>query len=291
MHWMRIRWEKGEREMTAIENSKPKIQFETKRILVTPRLAKETLECNTNNRTLTQVRVDEFVSLMKAGRFQCTHQGIALDSAGAIVDGQHRLAAVVKSGCSVYMLVSKGVPEETRLAVDTGKARSALAISKLIGRPSDSTAKYAIARILKYGPVKSSQMHVPTETLFDLVDAFSEGIDFVLPMGAGVSASILAVVARAAYTKDKRRLRQFVDVYKTARSENEGDTSAIKLKLLMSTKQSPHDGGTIYTNYRQYVYQMAESAVSDFLNKYPTRVLKASRIEKFPIPQDLNGWN
>lgn len=276
--------------MTTIDSKKPSSTFETKRVLVTPSLAKATLEHNNNNRTLTQPRVSEFADLMKSGRFQCTHQGIALDYEGNVIDGQHRLAAVVKSNCSVYMLVSRGLPLESRLAIDTGKPRSQLAISKLVGRYGDSTAKFAIARILKYGPIKSSQMHVPTEMLFDITDDFNEALDFVLPCGSGIHATILSVIARASYTKDKTRLRQFIDVYRTSRTFDAGDTSAIKLRLMMTDKQSPQDGGTKYSSYRQYIYQITESAVSDFLVKYPTKALRVTKVEKFALPSELDGW-
>jgi hypothetical protein len=284
---------RGEKVMSGetISNQKPSTKFETKRVLITPTLAKATMDHNLNNRTLNPVRVDEFVFLIKAGRFQCTHQGIALDDNNCVIDGQHRLAAIIKSGCSVYMLVSKGVPIEARLAIDTGKPRTALAISKLVGRPADSNTHYAVARILKYGPIKSSQMHVPTETLFDLVDTFSDGLNFVLPCGKGINSTILAVVARASYTKDKNRLRQFLEIYRTSRPQNEGDTAAIKLKVFMANKTAPNDGGKLYTNYRQYIYQITESAIIDFLNSYPTRSLKETKTEKFPLPAELDGWN
>jgi hypothetical protein len=278
--------------MTTIDNTKPKVQFETKRVLVTPKLAKETLELNIRNRPLTPARVDEFANLMKDGRFQCTHQGIALDDNNNVLDGQHRLAAVVKSNCSVYMLVSKGVPEEARLAVDTGKPRSSIAIAKLIGRTADTNSHYAIARTLKYGPVKSSQMHIPAETLFDLVDTFKDGIDFVIPYGAGINSTILSVVARASYSKDKSRLRRFIDVYRSSRASGEEDTAAIKLKIFMSDKNSIQGGsGSTKTNLKLRVYQLTESAVSDFLNNYPTKTLRLTKSEKFPIPSELDGWN
>ena len=281
--------------MTTIDNKPPKVHFETKLVLITPAMAKATLEHNAKNRTLTPARVDEFVALMKSGKFQCTHQGIALDSDGNVLDGQHRLAAIVKSWCSVWMLVSKGVPDSARLAVDTGKPRTAIAISKLVGRTTDSTAKFAIARILKYGPIRATQMHIPPEILFDLVDTFSEGIDFAYPCGFGIPSTILAVVARASYTKDKARLREFMEVYRNDRPYNEGDTSVIKLKLFVSSKKgsaaSNTCGGTVYKNYKQYLYNISESAIADFLNGYPTKMLKETKSEKFPLPQELDGWN
>ena len=287
-----IRWcFKGE-EMTTIDNRKAKTQFETKCVLVTPNLAEETLKHNKKNRTLTQARVDEFVGLMKAGLFQCTHQGIALDDEGNVIDGQHLLSAIVKSKCSVYMLVSKGVPEETRLAVDTGKSRSPLAIAKIVGRIGDTNPHYAIARVLKLGPVKSSQAHVPAQILFGWVDTFHDGIDAVLPSGNGINATILSVIARASYTKDRKRLKEFIDVYKTSQVKDEGDTAAIKLKLFVLNQQSlKGSGGAIQINARRKLYEFTQSAVMDFLNHYPTKVLQQTHSEKFPLPQELDGWN
>ena len=280
---------------TAISNNKPSVLFETKRVLVTPKLAAETLEHNSNNRNLTPARVDEFTYLMKNGLFQCTHQGIALDNNGEIIDGQHRLAAVVKSGCSVYMLVSKGLPESSRLAVDTGKARSALAISKIMGL-SHTNKSFAIARVLKYGPVKATQMHIPTEQLFGFVDMFSEGIDFVLNecnYTSNTPAVILAVIARASYTKEHKKLQRFMEVYGSGTPSGESENSAIKLKMCaIAARGGTSSVGTVgVRNNKSYLYNCAESAVSDFITGYPTKVVHPTKIEKFPLPQEFDAWN
>lgn len=268
--------------------------FETKLVLITPHVAKQMLERNTNNRSLTIARVNEFVDLIITGRFQCTHQGIAIDSSGIVIDGQHRLAAIVKTGISVYMLVSYGMKPDSRLAVDTGKPRTALAISKLMGR-SDSTHAYAIARVLKYGPVKASQMHVAPEDVFAITDTFNDGIQFVLDSGGiNIVSTVAAVIARASYTKDRAKLARFIDVFKSETPANESEISPIKLKIAIVNASSTlryTKNGTRYTNVRQYIYQLTESAIVDFLKGYPTKVLKPSTQEKFKLPPQLDGYN
>lgn len=275
-----------------IDNSKPTVQFKTILVHITPKTAKGTLEHNTKNRKLNPVRVAEFVRIIKEGKWMLTHQGIALDYDDNIVDGQHRLAAIAQSGCAVWCLVSKGVPEETRLVVDTGRSRSTLDIAKITGRTSDTNTHYAIARVLEYGPVKATQMHLPPSEVFALVDKFRYGISFVSDYGKGIPSTILAVIARAAYTQSHKRLKEFIEVYKTSSAQDEGDTAAIKLRIaytevktagLTSEQENPR-------NIKKYIYNISESALIDFLNKYPTKVLKETKQEKFPLPAELGGY-
>jgi hypothetical protein len=60
-----------------------------------------------------------------------THQGIAFNTAGELVDGQHRLHALILSGKTIVMMVTFGLPikiagkEMTTMdAIDRGKTRS-----------------------------------------------------------------------------------------------------------------------------------------------------------------------
>lgn len=56
-----------------------------------------------------------------------THQGIALDGplgSGKLIDGRHRLNAIVKADIEVPVLVFENVPQNTLSVLDTGKRRS-----------------------------------------------------------------------------------------------------------------------------------------------------------------------
>lgn len=85
---------------------------------ITPAWAKQVLQTqNTNNRPISHTRVKSLVSDMKSGAFLLTHQGIAFDDSGRLIDGQHRLTAVVEFGQPVQMMVTTDVQSEYRNGV------------------------------------------------------------------------------------------------------------------------------------------------------------------------------
>jgi hypothetical protein len=50
---------------------------------------------------LSKRTVRDFAEAMRRGDWRLTHQGIAFDASGALVDGQHRLAAIVEADVPV----------------------------------------------------------------------------------------------------------------------------------------------------------------------------------------------
>ena len=64
--------------------------------------------------------VNHLATLIKNGEFTLTHQGIAFDEDGNLIDGQHRLHAIIKAGIAVKMEVSSGWPRSNILAIDVG---------------------------------------------------------------------------------------------------------------------------------------------------------------------------
>ena len=92
---------------------------------ITPELACEYLEKNTNNRTIRSGRINELSGAMLRGEWMLTHQGIAFAKNGELIDGQHRLFAVVKSGVTVEMMVTRGCAPETFKALDLHSKRTA----------------------------------------------------------------------------------------------------------------------------------------------------------------------
>lgn len=79
----------------------------------------------TSNRKVNPGRVARYTSDIQNGYWEPTHQGIALDTEGNLMDGQHRLAAIVASGVPVTLMVCKGVSPETFWLMDGGYTRTA----------------------------------------------------------------------------------------------------------------------------------------------------------------------
>lgn len=72
---------------------------------ISPKKAAEMLEANTSNRPLAKATVRWFAEAMRRGDWLVTHQGIAFDTNGALVDGQHRLAAIIEADLPIEMTV------------------------------------------------------------------------------------------------------------------------------------------------------------------------------------------
>lgn len=90
---------------------------------ITPEIAAEWLATNHNNRSLMPNKIAQFAQAMRLNEWDVTHQGIAFDENGDLLDGQHRLHAVIKAGIPVDMLVIRGARRDTFAKIDTGGPR------------------------------------------------------------------------------------------------------------------------------------------------------------------------
>ncbi|MGH8959990.1 MAG: hypothetical protein ACRDWT_02085, partial [Jatrophihabitantaceae bacterium] len=104
--------------------------------MISPAKAAEMLAANTTNRPLSKATVRAFAEAMGRGEWMVTHQGIALDVHGVLVDGQHRLAAIIDADRPVEMTVLTEVGEGTFDVLDTGKRRNAADVLAIEGEKS-----------------------------------------------------------------------------------------------------------------------------------------------------------
>jgi hypothetical protein len=95
----------------------------TKVVNVTPDMAREWLASNTKNRKGRPCVVDKYARDMVEWKWMLTHQGIAFDADGTLIDGQHRLLAICKANVPVQMMVTRGFEPHTMSMVDVGAGR------------------------------------------------------------------------------------------------------------------------------------------------------------------------
>lgn len=91
---------------------------------ITPQRAKELLKTNVSNRKLDKQSVKNLVTAIKDGRFLITNSGIGIDKNGLLVDGQHRLTAIVDADIPCDLAVFSGLEPKTKILIDTGKVRT-----------------------------------------------------------------------------------------------------------------------------------------------------------------------
>lgn len=92
---------------------------------ITPELAQAWLQnANSHNRKLRDHHALALSRDMAAGRWHDTATPIKFDRNGVLLDGQHRLQAIVISGATIEMLVIRGLEPEVQDFMDTGLKRS-----------------------------------------------------------------------------------------------------------------------------------------------------------------------
>lgn len=105
--------------------------MKTRVALVTPEMANEWLSRNEVNRKLRPGFVEFLASEIKRGNFQLTHQGIAFDEHNRLIDGQHRLYAIIQANQAVEMMVTLDVPSYKFNILDIGITRTASDILRI----------------------------------------------------------------------------------------------------------------------------------------------------------------
>jgi hypothetical protein len=117
---------------------------------ITPGKAEQLLAANTTNRPLSRSTVRSFAEAMRRGDWLVTHQGIAFDTNGVLVDGQHRLAAVIEADMPVEMTVFTEVEPDTFDVLDTGKRRNAADVLAIEGEKSTTMLAAMVRTVWLY---------------------------------------------------------------------------------------------------------------------------------------------
>lgn len=92
---------------------------------VTPDMARKWLdESNFNNRPLNQHRVSKIAHDIKNDKWVFDGTPIRFNGSDNLLDGQHRLHAIIKANRSVKTFVFKGLESISQNTIDTGKARN-----------------------------------------------------------------------------------------------------------------------------------------------------------------------
>lgn len=107
------------------------IQFEVKEI--TPEEAQNLLVKNIKNRPLNERTVNYYAEQMKNGKWQLNGEAIQFSKGGVLLNGQHRLKAVIKAGVPVTFMLVYNVSEEAFTTYDQQRTRTAADIFSIEG--------------------------------------------------------------------------------------------------------------------------------------------------------------
>ena len=196
---------------------------------ITPKMAREYLERNMpSNRRINREIVRRYARIMKCGGWELTHQGIAFDSNGTLIDGQHRLKAIIEADTPVDMLVTVGVEHTPgdALSIDVGAKRTLLNIMQISG-VEDKVYKVMGKVVVAYYRWKKPGGYRPDpvevidyierhyDDLARLYSIFGETCRNSDRMNKNINGFVGAAMLSALYRgESEEALRQFARVYR-----------------------------------------------------------------------------
>lgn len=176
--------------------------------LVTPALARELLENNKLNRPVNWNQVDKYADIMRRGEWKLHGQGIMIGSDGNLITGQQRLWAIVMSGVSVYMRISRGNPPDVAPLVDRGRPQSATDLASRSTERKHTQTESSIARGIS---VLKGNLRPSKDELAENIVENENIISAILAETRGTAKSravlmLLSAICTQAYDENQARL-------------------------------------------------------------------------------------
>ena len=283
--------------------TKPTVKYET----ITPSQAQQWLDKPAKNRTLSDRRVTLYAHAMQRGDWLLTSQGIAFDEFDTLIDGQHRLHAIVKAGVPIEMLVIRAASNRSQLVLDQGAKRTphdqiGLREGWKVLPIHTAVAKSMLSSVGGYGQQERREIASDIQLLDRFYVKHHKAIEFAVEnlwvkqkidhrqLRGVCIAPVIAPVARAFYSVDHNLLLRFCDVLQTGISEGRDESPIVVLRnwllagreLKLSTRQ---------TKDRYIIYKKTELGLSAFLTGRTIQNLNRMVLEKelFPIPGDTKA--
>lgn len=252
--------------------------------VITPDRALEILRTNTRNRKLKHYLVARYATAMTAGEWTLSHQGIAFDDAGNLIDGQHRMEAVVLANKPIPFLVTYGVQQRAIRDIDAGANRSIVDSLFLADGITMDEDVIATVKAMHKGSAKFHKTLLRHEVLA-FFQQHRSAIEFAVPLLPKSSkyvsrGSVRAAVARAFYYENRERLSAFASVLITGMPNGPADAVAILLRnfIILDPKAKGANAPSV-------IYSKTARAIKAFCDGEMLTKLYAQAEEVYPLPK------
>jgi len=259
--------------------------------MISPERASEYLKRNHCNRPLRETRIKRYSRDMSKGRWKTTHQGIAFDRDGNLIDGQHRLHAAILANYTLRTMVTRDLPKDANEGVDNGFNRGVVDILHYQGLQADNL-QIGLVRWMSYR-VSEGAHTIKDATRAERIEfyvAHREAITYTCSMFAVGQpiprmrlSAVLAVFARAYYIpKYRKRLIRAAEILITGIGGEAEEEWIIKLRNFLLYLKSI--AGEVI---RREIYLKTERALYAYLTAEEVLGnLRPASKELFPLPEE-----
>lgn len=133
---------------------------------------------NRNNRNLSRPLVASYANEMREGRW-VVGSPIMFNAKGELIDGQHRLAAIVEYGKGVPFAIMENVPDSAREVIDQGRGRNVSDLLRMIyGQNRSSLVTGAIRSLDQF--IHDYKFKLSVGHALEMIERYKGGIDWAV---------------------------------------------------------------------------------------------------------------
>lgn len=119
-------------------------------VTVTPAMAAQWLENNPSNRPISRVVTGRYAAAIRRGDWVFNGDSIRFDADGQLLDGQHRLRAVIDADTAITTGVVRGLAPETQQTMDQGMRRTFAQVLQMRGFGNAATLAAVTNHMFRY---------------------------------------------------------------------------------------------------------------------------------------------
>lgn len=259
-------------------------------VRVTPAIAKKFLDRNISNRKVYRHRVNQYAHSIKTGNFNPSHQGVAFDPSGNLVDGQHRLLAVIQANMPTDLYVTYNVPKEALKNIDRNRTRTLEANHQMMTGETISGKDLSAARCLwsaycweHFDKAWTAAVDPTEEQLIEFYHEHEYAIkttDTLKGIKGVGSAVVRAALAASYYTVGEEAMMRACMKLEDGFVDSSDESAIIKLRDFVTSMS--YGGRT----ERQTRYTTICGALLHYYNKRPVKRISEKRSLSFSLPFD-----
>ncbi len=142
-------------------------------VKVTPEMAAKFLLKNEGNRKMREQHAAGLARAIENGKYQLTHQAAAVTKKGRLIDGQHRMRAIMLANKPIEMYIAYDVPDSTFAVLDAGMPRKMH--ERLQSDPKQTSLATTMFRIMvRNGKAQEYEIELCMELFAQSLDKWSQ---------------------------------------------------------------------------------------------------------------------
>lgn len=253
---------------------------------ITPARAEELLANNTNNRHLRKSKVSTWALQMQAGFWRAdSNDAILVAEDGELLNGQHRLHAVIEAGIPVNMAIRYGASKEIYPVLDQGLSRTTADFVDVPNKNVVTGAARSMAAI-KHGGRLATALYgkmptanaatVPNEWVFDEINENNEEYQqavmcarrFRNAIGKCRMATVTFIIMFTKYLDPNSEITEFLGDACSKRPESDASV-VLKETLLRRNAKNVSTSAKDLTAIILYAYEKYQAGSETTIIKAP----------------------